>query len=290
MKRLLTITGLILLAGITAAQTGEVRHDEFHSRTLHQLQRPMPYPHLREADVAWTTQLWKIIDCGEVFNLFFYFPDEENDISGKKSLAYILWDAMAAGEIPIYEDDELLIPLDNEEFVRRYTKPDTVILEIGYEDEDNDEHYEVRIEPKFFEGYEIIQYAIREAWFVGKADARQDSRRLALAPMKYEKIEWGSQRIEIDLGIRPIFWVPLMNPHVRNLLSRYPAYIDPNNIVNQPSWDWVFVSQYYNAFITRESNVHNRSLKDYVTGADALLEAAEIEAKVFEIENEMWEW
>ena len=108
----------------------------------------------------WSTTLWKNINSAELFNQFFYFPDDEYHTFGKKSLAYIIWDAMAAGEIPIYEDDDLLIPIDNEAFVERYTRPDTIQLEIGY-DEDDNELYETIIRPKYFDGSEIYSYAFR---------------------------------------------------------------------------------------------------------------------------------
>ena len=96
--------------------------------------------------------------------------------------------------------------------------------------------------------------------------------------------------IEINQGIVPLFWIPLQHPAVRALLARYTAYIDPINIVDQPSWDWIFVNQYYSAYITRESNVYNRSISKYLTGEDALLESDRIEDKIFDIENDMWEY
>ena len=65
--------------------------------------------------------------------------------------------------------------------------------------------------------------------------------------------------------------------------------VDENNVVRQPSWDWVFLNQYYHAFTSRESNPYGRALDSYLTGDNALLEAAIIEEEVFEIENGMWE-
>ena len=94
----------------------------------------------------------------------------------------------------------------------------------------------------------------------------------------------------IPLGNIPLFWVPMQNPAVRALLARYTAYIDPNNVVRQPSWDWVFLNQHYNALTLRESNRYTRSIRDYLTGEDAVIEATLIEEKVFDIENSMWEY
>lgn len=263
--------------------------DDFYISTMEHQQRPMPFPHLRESDVVWSTMLWKTIDLNELFNQFIYYPIENPDPSGKKSLAYVIWDAVAAGEIPIYEDDELTIPIDNIQFVARYTKPDTIQLEIGYDDDDN-ELYQTIIRPHEFDGAEIYQYSLREAWFIGRQDTRMDSRRLAVAPLKQSYHKFANTEEEIYLGRLPLFWVPMQNPSVRRLLARYTAYTNDNNLVGQPSWDWIFLSQRYHAFITRESNIYSRSINHYLTGEDALEQADLIEDKLFDIENDIWDY
>ena len=263
--------------------------DDFYISTMEHQQRPMPFPHLRESDVVWSTMLWKTIDLNELFNQFIYYPIENPDPSGKKSLAYVIWDAVAAGEIPIYEDDELTIPIDNIQFVARYTKPDTILLEIGYDDDDN-ELYQTIIRPHEFDGAEIYQYSLREAWIIGRQDTRMDSRRLAVAPLKQSYHKFANTEEEIYLGRLPLFWVPMQNPSVRRLLARYTAYTNDNNLVGQPSWDWIFLSQRYHAFITRESNIYSRAINHYLTGEDALEQADLIEDKLYDIENDIWDY
>ena len=290
MKReLVILLTLLALTASMAAQTGESHPDNFYTEQAQGNAKPTPFPYIRQSDIVWSTDLWKTISTEELFNHFFYFPYDEYITFGKKSLAYILWDAMAAGEIPIYEDDALLIPIDNAFFVERYTRADTIMLEIGYDDDDN-ELYETVIKPKYFDGAEVLEYAFREVWFIGKQDTRQDSRRMALAPLKETYREIGGGQADIYLGVLPLFWIPMQHPAVRNLLAHYQAYIDDISVIDQPSWDWVFVNQHYNAYITRESNIYERTLSSYLTGTDVLLEAELIEEKVFDIENEMWEY
>lgn len=287
-KALLILSLLIVLASPSGAQSLESQPNIIYNSQEQGNPKPIPYPFIRQTDVVWSIDIWKTIVSDELFNQFFYFPNDEFRTFGKKSLAYILWDAMAAGEIPIYEDDDLLIPIDNAAFVERYTRPDTIQLEVGY-DEDDNELYETVIRPKSFDGSDIYRYAIREVWFIGRQDTRQDSRRMALAPLKetYRELLHGE---DIPLGLQPLFWVPMQNPAVRSLLARYTAYIDGNNVVRQPSWDWIFINQYYEAFVTRESNRYLRSVGQYLTGEDAILEASIIEEKVFDIEEAMWEY
>ncbi len=220
MKRLApTLLALVLTLSAHGQSAGE-----FHSQILTSEQRYMPYPSLRESDVVWSTMIWKTIDVNELFNQFFYYPIDNPDPSGKKSLAYTLWDAMAEGLIPIYEDDALTIPIDVEIFIRSYTKADTILLEIGYSDDDNEE-YQTIVRPHNFDGAEIYQYALREAWFIGKQESRQDSRRIALAPLKKSYRKFANTEEEIYLGLLPIFWVPLQHtlPHVNSCRAAPPT-------------------------------------------------------------------
>lgn len=281
---------LVLLPLSLCAQTETGGNGgDIHTHQLEQTRKALPFPNLRETDIVWQTQLWRTIDMHELFNQFFYFPIDNPDPSGKKSLAYVLWDAVVAGEIPIYEDDALEVPIDNELFVQQYTKADTIQLEIGY-DEDDNEQYETIIRPREFDGAEILQYAVNEAWFLGKEETRRQVRCLALAPLKQSYHKFANTEEEIYLGLLPLFWVPMQNPVVRSLLVRYTAYVSENNVINQPSFDWVFISQYYQSYITKESNIYNRRITDYATGEDAVLEADLIEDKLADIENDMWDF
>lgn len=261
----------------------------FYPEEITAKQKYIPYPFLRESDVVWSTMIWKTIDLNESFNQYMYFPLDNDDKSGKKSLAYVLWDAVAGNDIPIYEDDELKIPIDNTIFVEKYTKADTLLLEIGYDDDDN-ELYQTIIQPNDFDGAEIYRYAIKEAWFIGKQETRQDSRRLAIAPLKEVKVKFGDTEELINLGIQPLFWIPLQNPIVRSLLVTQNSYFDEQNTVGQPSWDNVFIMQLYNAYITKESNKYTRTINKYLTGEDAILEAEAIEQRIFDIGDDMWEY
>lgn len=289
MRRLATTILMALITYGALAQGLTGTPNEFYTEKLVSEQSPTPYPYLRETDIVWSTNIWKTIDLNEAFNQFFYFPIDSFYVEGRTNLANLLWNAIVANEIPIFEDDELKIPLDNAVFVDGYTKADTLLLEIGYSDDD-EEQYTTVIRPKFFESEEIYRYALREVWFIGKADSRLDSRRIALAPLKESSFELGNSGIVINQGIVPIFWVPMQNMAVRRLLARNTAYPNKWNTVGQPSWDMIFLSQYYEAYVTRESNVYNRRIDQYLTGEDAILESEAIEAKVFEIGDDMWEY
>lgn len=288
-KSILALLLILTTFSGMAQDEPDMQDNVFSNRATTSKNRPLPFASLRQDDIVWSTMIWRTIDLHEAFNQFFYFPIENPDPSGKKSLAYILWDAMASGEIPVYEDDKLTIPVDYELFVRKYTKADTILLEIGYDENDNEE-YQTIIRPHEFDGAEIMQYSIREVWFIGRQDTRMESRRLALAPLKQSYHKFANTEEEIYMGLLPLFWVPMQNPATRRLLVSHTAFIDENNLVNQPSWDNIFINQYYHSYITKESNIYSRKVSDYVTGENAILESDYIEDKLFDIENDIWDY
>ena len=285
MKRL----AFIALLFTSLAVYGQVEEGALWGESMNARQRPIPYPFLRQSDVVWSTTLWKTIDLNEAFNQYMYFPLDTFRCDDRKSLAQVLWDGVVAGRVPIYEDDDLKVPIDNELFVMHYIKADTIMLEIGYDDDDN-ELYETVIRPREFDAAEFRHYSLREVWFIGKQDSRQDSRRIALAPVKPTYRKFGDDEQGIYLGRLPIFWVPMQNPSVRTVLAQHSSAFQGDNQMLQPSWDYVFISQLYSAFVTRESNVSGRSISNYLTGEDAIRESDEIEEKVFDIGHDMWEY
>ena len=77
--------------------------------------------------------------------------------------------------------------------------------------------------------------------------------------------------------------------NVRNVLINAIAF-DENNDVAGRTYDDVFIQRYFDSYITRESNKYNREISKYLTGEDAILESQRIEDKIFDIENDMWEY
>ena len=284
---LIMLTLSLLAANGLWAQTVEHNWNDYHERSLTTLQCAMPLPYVRESDVIWELIVWRTIDLHEEYNQFMYFPLDIDDPSGKINLANLFWTAVVNNEIQIYEDDELKIPIDNDIFVRNYTRPDTIQLEIGYDDDDN-EVYQTIIRPREFDAGEILQFSLKEAWFIDKQDNRQFVRLLAIAPYKDEFRMFGEE--EMYVGRLPLFWVPLQSMQVRNMMATRIAYYQENNLAIQPSWDHIFNSHNYSSFITRETNRFNRAISAYLTGEDAMMEADRIENKLLDVSIDMWEY
>ena len=77
--------------------------------------------------------------------------------------------------------------------------------------------------------------------------------------------------------------------NVRKIFARFNAYDIYSNSAER-SYDEVFISRYFDSFVTRVTNTHNRAIHDYLTGEDSQLEAESIEERIFDIESDMWEY
>lgn len=280
--------GLLLLLSFSVpvvAQTIETELPHFYKRHTASEREAYVFPFLRESDVVWEQMVWRTIDFREKFNQFFYFPTERKGVEGRRNFAYVIWDAVVAGDIPIYEDDEMKIPLDNSMFVDQFTKADTIILEIV----DDDENYEYKtvLVPKEFNSDEMLQIRLKESWYIDKQVTEQGVRILGLCLTKELFKEHDG---DLDyIGTAEMFWVPMQSPQVRRLMVRNEATWQ-QNIADQPSWEYIFINRMFNSYVTRISNRFNRSILDYLTGTEAIWESERIESELLDISQDMWEY
>ena len=287
MQRLLHIfILLLLLVPVEAiAQYVEQQPNDYYKRSIIWEKKPQDLDYVRETDVYWGRLLWRIIDVREKENQYFYFPESPEGVRGRKNLAYVLWDAIKAGEIELFEDDELKIPLDCQKVIDRATRSDTVQMEV-YDDYGEADYTTVFV-PHEFKSDDIYQYAIKEAVYLDRSRSGIQVRKLGLAPMedRYKVIDGETEY----MGTVTLFWVPMQSYQVRALFARKETYYR-ENLVQLPTWEYAFHSFLYSSFITRIDNVYNRSIHDYLTGEDALIESERIEEEIMNISWDMWEY
>ena len=300
MKKILFGLSLLVLTCGTVnlrAQNYVTADDEsnlsnFYKREISSTKKALPYPHLRESDVIWETCIWRTVDFREKFNQFFYFPKGTDTIEnnqGRINLTWLLVRAVRNGDITVFEDDELKTPLGIEDVEKRINKQrrtktqDIVDEEYGEVLEEGHD----TIMPVPFTPEDYYQIKLKEYWYIDKQDTRMKVRIIGLCLVDDNMKEDEDGEVTTDPKDR--FWVPMNDMNVRNLLAKANAYDMYNNSLER-SYDEIFISRYFDSYITRETNVYNRNIHDYLTGEDAQLESNAIEERIFDIESDMWEY
>ena len=266
--------------------------NDFYTKVSTTGKKPMPYPPVRQSDVIWEKVVWREIDFNERFNQFFYFPTNDSvNSQGRTNLISLILRAVKNGEISnVYDDDDMKAPKDpakaisdlaGEPIERERPKVDADGQTIF--DEDGEPEMEKWLQERTFDITTATKIRIKERWYIDKQDSRQKVRILGLA-FEYDK-ELASGNTARNWS----FWIPMNDMAVRNVLVNADAF-DENNDVVENSYDDVFIARYFDSYIIRTSNIHNRSISDYLVGEDAILEAQKLEEEIYDIESDMWEY
>lgn len=295
MKRIALFFGLLLLAvgssyTLQAQSVLDAEDDNnfnnFYSRTLTGQKKAMPYANLRENDVVWETVIWRTIDMREKFNQYLYFPNDQNkNTQGRINLCNTIMNALKDGQIEVFADDDMKIPMEYEALEPVLHK--SRIIHIAEFDE-YDEELEGRDSTVYeeFNPEDVLSVRIKEYWYIDKQDTRQKVRITALALVYNDCKDRDGERV---CGTVDLFWVPMNDMRVRNILATNKCY-DENNSNAERTYDDVFITRYFDSYIYREANRFNRTIASYLTGTDAIVESQAIEDKVFDIESDMWEY
>lgn len=293
MKKILFCLGLcILLAGTysiqaqTVVDAEDANFNDFYQKNLNTGKQAMPYAFLRESDVVWKTTIWRNIDFREKFNQFFFYPVEtERNTQGRISLVNLLLKAVANGEIEVFEDDDLTVPKDFAK-VNSEINRERIVQVNEYDEWDEIVGSHDTTIHEDFNPEDVLSAKLKEFWYIDKQDTRQKVRIVGLALYRNDCRERAEGR---ECESVAMFWVPMNDMRVRNVLVKSDAYDEHNTSLNR-TYDDIFITRYFDSFVTRQSDVKNRTIGSYLTGTDAILESQRIEDEIFNIESDMWEY
>lgn len=247
-----------------------------HTKT----KRVVPYAHIREADVMWAKRVWRIIDLKEKINHPLYYPTEP--INDRKNLFDVIRNALLVeGSItaydpgPLLDDDEFTKPMLPSELNDIFTRVDTQYTE-NIETGDMD----MVVQELNLESRDIKMYRVKEDWIFDKQRSKIDIRIIGIAPMQEKRGDDGEIR-----GYAPIFW--LYYPECRYVFANWEVF-NRENDSERRSYEDIFWKRQFSSYIYKWSNVYDRSIAEYKTGIDALLEGEEIKAELFNFEHDLW--
>jgi gliding motility associated protien GldN len=247
-------------------------YDRIHIRE----KKPIPYVPIREADVMWSKDIWRIIDLREKMNQTLYYPLEP--MNERMSLFGVIMHGIRENNLRAYADHP------NKMFTTDLLMTESEIVEkIGADTVFG----EIRLKTQ-----EIKQFLVKEKWFFDKQHSTMRVRIMGMAPIRvYNQqinLPDGTIQISPEVQYEIAFWIYF--PEYRPLFARYEIY-NPNNDSNPLSFDDLFIQRKFASFIFKESNVFaNRAIREYLTGDDILYEAERIKQMLFEFEHDLWEY
>ena len=260
-------------------------------KTIIKERKPIPYPNTREADVIWSTKLWRVIDLREKMNHPLYYPIME--MQNRQSFVQALYKAAVEGEITVYD------PTDGDEFTVALTPAEVQgKFEIGERTEtrrklDDSGDTTIVVQSSFNWG-EVQELLVKEEWFFDKHYSRMFTRIIGICPIRVYSRELGGEDDEGDDIVgdqvkKQLFWA--YYPEARNVLAHVACYVSENE-VSQLSFDDLFQNRRFSSYIVAQSNVmNNRWLNTYTrTGLEAMLESQRIESAIFNFEHDLWEY
>jgi gliding motility associated protien GldN len=254
--------------------------DQVYIRENTRTRKPIPYTYLREADVMWSKRVWRTLDLREKFNHPLYYP--ETPINDRKSLFDVIKTALLNGDINAFDnpafDDEFKVKMTKSQIEATFVQWDSTNQ---VEDPNNPGTFILAPIKNELNTNNVKAYWMKEDWFFDKQRSVMDVRILGLCPMK-EKQDPSSGEV---IGFTPLFWVYF--PQCRPIFAKAEVY-NTKNDAERRSLDDIFWKRMFASYVHKESNVYDRTISNYYTGIDALLESDRIKNDIFVYEHDLW--
>jgi len=269
----ITLTAQTVLTNSTPPLDGPYVPEHLDKR------KPIPYTHLREADVMWSKRVWRVIDLREKINLPLYYPEEE-DIKDRQSLWKVIKMGLESGELTAYDkpvfDDEFQYEMPISQIKAVLNSIDTQIVQ-----NINTGNWDTVYVPVAITTDKVKRYWVKEDWFFDKQRSVMDVRIMGISPL----IEVIDKSTGDFRSYKPLFW--LYFPQCRPFFARYEVF-NRHNDSERRTFDDIFEKRQFESYIYKESNVYNRVIMQYASQIDCLLESDRIKEEVFEVEHDMW--
>ncbi|MCL3780139.1 gliding motility protein GldN [Prolixibacteraceae bacterium JC049] len=282
MKRLVISVVALMMTGIFSAADAQmfnpvIKRDDIYNR------KPIPLPKVREADVFWMKTVWRIIDLREKINQPMYFPTEE--IGGRTNLINVLLKGIEDGVVTAYDarsDDEFRMPITFSEVKDRFGAKTVTKRVQNFETgewQNKTIAGQIRTE-------EVKQVMLKEVWYFDKHTSTMQVRILGMCPIRIYLPEDATAASAVERS--KVFWVSY--PEARQVLARNPVF-NPHNDAATISFDDMFIKRMFTGYIVAESNTfNNRLISQYLSAEEAMMESKRVEEKMFNFEQDLWEY
>ena len=231
------------------------------------------YPHLREADMMWSTRHWERIDLRQKANFHLYYPIQA--FPGRKSLYDVVVDGILdeGTIVEVFADDNFEIPL-TPEAVSGY------IDDIDTTRDPDDPTQIVLIDTVSITSKDVLFWELKSDWFFDKQRGEMKNRIIGFSPV----VRNPKTQEKYNL-----FWVWF--PDARYALATHQAY-NTQNKSSRLTYDQIFHLRYFDSVIYKEDNIYDREIEEYKRSSamEQLLEGQRIKNSLKTFENNLWEY
>jgi len=252
------------------------------------VRKPVPYYHLREADVAWSKKVWRTLDLKEKENHPLYYPTEPQD--SRVSLVQLLLDGITNEGITVYAFEaanEFATTMTLEEIndglgagKDSLEEEDPVTGEYTWKYTDKPPHPE-----------EVTRLLMKEEWVFDKQRSKMEVRIIGLCPIRRYVKETDAEGVDSEeksFTMKALFWAYF--PAYRPLFAKQEVF-NIYNDAERRTFEDIFFKRKFASYIYRITNVYdNRDIRQYKKGEDLLLEAEKIKDWMFKFEHDLWEF
>jgi gliding motility associated protien GldN len=259
---------------------------EVYTREHIRNKQPVPYAYVREADVVWAKDIFRIIDLRQKQNLELYYPLKA--IGDRMSLVGLLLYGIDNEGIRAFSTtdprNEFVVPMTKADIDEAFgAGVDTIrVPDVNTGD--------IVVTPIVTDRKvdEVKQIMLKEKWFFDKNHSVMKVQIVGICPIRIYP-QKDDQYMPTDIILKQkTFWVYF--PEVRPILANHEIF-NPNNDAQRISFDDYFWQRRFDSYIVAESNVYdNRTINSYALGMDSQLEAEKVKQWLFEMEHDLWEY
>ena len=292
-------------------QTDSYKMSNIYGKNHHIKKEIVPLATIREADVMWSRKIWRDIDLRQKINHPLYYPQEGMaQIIDRDNLFTVLYNAATGnGEVSIRAFSGALV---DDEFKTEMTPTELMTRMLGEKKITylQDDYGDIALD---LNGNKIVdstsnartgaiahadiqKWRIKEQWFFDKQRSVMDVRIIGMCPMARQRhpdgttAEDGFTDISNQLTGKDLMLCWFYFPEVRTVLRNAQAFNLVKNEAENKTFEDIFMKRMFSSTITKEGNVYDREISEYMIGLDALLEAERIKAEIFNIEHDLWEY
>lgn len=263
---LFTLSCVIITCTALSQNVLDGVYEKHHVKT----RKVIPYAPLREADVFWSRRIWREMDLNEKINLPLTYPNS--------MLTEIILDAIAAGELTAYEDEEFKEIKTPEKVAAFGADAETLYVQDPVTLEEKQQVVVKELDKE----NDIRMYRIKEDWFFDKQRSVMEPRIIGISPQYTKKNADG-----IELLRLPICWI--YYPELRFILANAELFNTHNDAMRMSVLD-MFDKRMFSSYITKRSNEYDRAVSDYATGKDFILESEKIKEEIILYDHDLWHY